>query len=195
MRLNYFAKAGKTCLPLRVNSVVGLRIYGFTNTPRKLLVGLKKSLDDQYSSLFAPVSVHADLLPMPEEGYDSQRRQYLAGLFLKVLDDHVPHTLHGLALVNSDLFVPRLNFIFGLAQLGGNALVALPRLRPSFYQLPSNDALYFQRIVIEAVHELGHVLGLGHCENYCVMRFSNTLTDTDQKPAKYCETCFNKLKQ
>jgi archaemetzincin len=179
--------------PLLVKSVVGLRIYGFTNTPRNLLVGLKKSLDNQYPSLFAPVSVHPDLLPLPEEGYDSQRRQYLAESFLKVLDDVVAPTLHALALVNLDLFVPRLNFIFGLAQVGGNALVALPRLRPSYYQLHSDDALYFQRIVIEAVHELGHVLGLGHCENYCVMRFSNTLADTDQKPAKYCRTCFRKL--
>jgi archaemetzincin len=178
-----------------VKIVVGLRIYGFMNTPRNLLVGLKKYLDNQFSSLFTPVSVHPDLLLIPEEAYDSRRRQYLAGLFLKVLDAQVPPTLHGLALVNSDLFVPRLNFIFGLAQPGGNALVALPRLRPSFYQLPSDDAKYFHRIVIEAVHELGHVLGLGHCDNYCVMRFSNTLTDTDQKPPKYCDTCLQKLQQ
>ncbi len=150
-------------------------------------------LDDQYSSLFVPVSVHPDLLPLSEEGYDSHRRQYLAGPFLKILDDFVPPTLHGLALVNHDLFVPRLNFIFGLAQLGGNALVALPRLRPGFYQQPSDNALYFQRILIEAVHELGHVLGLGHCDNYCVMRFSNTLADTDQKPATYCEKCYHKI--
>ncbi|MFX1565614.1 MAG: archaemetzincin family Zn-dependent metalloprotease [Promethearchaeota archaeon] len=173
--------------------MVGLRIYGFINTPRNLLVGLKKTIDAQYPSLFAPVSVHPDLLPLPEEGYDSHRRQYLASSFLSVLDGFVPPTLHGLALVNLDLFVPRLNFIFGLAQPGGNALVALPRLQPAFYQLPSDKALYFRRIVIEVVHELGHVLGLGHCDNYCVMRFSNTLADTDRKPAKYCETCFQKL--
>jgi archaemetzincin len=169
--------------------VIGLRLYGFTSTPRNLLAGLKRALDDQFSWLFKPVSIHPDLLPIPEDAYERQRRQYKARPFLTILNTQVPPNEHGLALVNSDLFVPQLNFIFGIAQLGRNGLIALPRLRPSFYHQPSDEALYFQRILVEAVHELGHVLGLGHCNKYCVMRFSNTLSDTDQKPAQYCETC------
>ncbi len=173
--------------------MIGLRIFGFTDTPRNLLVGLKKALDTQFSLHFKPVSVYPDLLSIPETAYDSRRRQYNAAPFLKVIDAHVPSIEHGLALINLDLFVRDLNFVFGIAQPGGNGLIALPRLRPSFYQQPSNDSLYFQRILIEALHELGHILGLGHCDHYCVMRFSNTLADTDQKPAQYCETCSHKL--
>lgn len=173
--------------------MVDLRIYGFENTPPNLLVGLKKTLDNQFSSLFAPVSVHPDSLPIPEVAYDPKRSQYLAAPFLQTLDSHIHPNLHGLALVNLDLFVPRLNFIFGVAQPGGNALVALPRLRPTFYQLPPDDSLYFQRILKEAIHELGHVLGLNHCNHSCVMRFSNTLSDTDHKPAQYCESCWQNL--
>jgi len=36
-----------------------------------------------------------------------------------------------------------------------------------------------QRVIKEAVHELGHAFGLTHCENSkCVMHFSNSLQDT-----------------
>ncbi len=169
--------------------MVGLRIYGFENTPPNLLAGIKKTLDNQFSQLFNPVSLHPELLLVPEDAYDSKRRQYRAQPFLDTLDTFVPPDLHGLALVNYDLFVPRLNFIFGVAQPGGHALVALPRLRPSFYKLPTDDAAYFERVTKEVIHELGHVLGLDHCTQFCVMRFSNTLADTDQKPGQYCQSC------
>jgi archaemetzincin len=158
-------------------------------------VGIKKTLDNQFSQLFNPVSIHLDLLPVPEDAYDSQRRQYRAQPFLLTLDTHTPPNLHGLALVNHDLFVPRLNFIFGVAQPGGHALVALPRLRPSFYKLPTDDAAYFERVLKEVIHELGHILGLDHCTDFCALRYSNTLADTDQKPAQYCKRCWQKLRK
>lgn len=38
------------------------------------------------------------------------------------------------------------------------------------------------RTLKEAVHELGHILGLAHCPDAgCVMHFSNALADTDRK--------------
>ena len=42
----------------------------------------------------------------------------------------------------------------------------------------------------EAVHELGHTLGLAHCPNAkCVMHFSNSLADTDRKGSVLCPVC------
>ena len=94
-----------------------------------------------------------------------------------------------LGFTASDLYVPELNFVFGLASVEhGCALVATPRLRSS------DNTVYMQRLVKESIHEVGHVLGLAHCSNeYCVMHFSNTLADTDLKDSSFCARCWARL--
>jgi archaemetzincin len=174
--------------------VAELRLYGFQNTPANVLAKLKAHLANQVHTLFAPISVETTPLPTPAKAYESTRDQYRAAPFLAALGAQVPSGVHGLALVNLDLFVPQLNFIFGVAQPNRHALVALPRLSPTFYGLSDKPPLYLQRVNKEALHELGHVLGLDHCTNYCVMRFSNTLADTDEKPDTYCSACHGRLR-
>jgi len=100
-----------------------------------------------------------------------------------------------LGVVDLDLYTPGLNFIFGQASMGGKvALIALPRLRQEFYRLPKDKKLYYSRAIKEAVHELGHTFGLGHCKKReCVMHFSNSLADTDYKGKEFCDDCLNKL--
>lgn len=139
------------------------------------------------------ISIESTELDPPTNSYVPNRKQYLADFFLGVLEQHVPSGDHGFALVNLDLFVSKLNFVFGVAQYGGNAIVALPRLNPAFYGGPEDPELFFQRVAKETLHELGHVFGLEHCRNYCVMRFSNSLGDTDRKPDSFCSTCFSEL--
>jgi predicted Zn-dependent protease len=62
-----------------------------------------------------------------------------------------------------DLYVPSLNFIFGLADrafagtlVGWRAVTALPRLCQSFYVLLEKQKLFLSRAVKEAVHEIGY---------------------------------------
>ncbi len=166
-----------------------MHIFVFSGTPRDLVERLLESYQDRLKHHFADVTFRSEELAVPGGAHLARRRQYKARPFLRALEIHTDHSTHALGLVDLDLFVPDLNFIFGTAQFGFNAIVALPRLRQSFYGLPDDDYLFFQRTVKEVFHELGHVLGLRHCTNHCVMQFSNSLSDTDRKPDAFCREC------
>jgi archaemetzincin len=96
-----------------------------------------------------------------------------------------------LGVTGVDLTVPGLNFVFGLADPPSRcAIISLARLYPEFYGQPRNPGLFKARAAKEAVHELGHLLGLGHCPDpACVMAFSNSLGDTDRKGPGFCGRC------
>ncbi|MGD1995343.1 MAG: archaemetzincin family Zn-dependent metalloprotease [Anaerolineae bacterium] len=136
-------------------------------------------------------------IPLPEGSYDPQRRQYQGDALLARLRA-LPSVTAGrvLGLADADCTTQGLNFIFGQAAIDGReAFVALPRLRPSFYGQPRSRELFRQRVVKEAVHELGHTWGLSHCPNpRCVMYFSNTLHDTDTKGVDFCSDCQDQMK-
>ena len=90
-----------------------------------------------------------------------------------------------------DLYIPILTFVFGEAQLGNTcAVVSGHRLRQEFYGLPLDDNLLRERVLKEAIHELGHTLGLTHCEDYsCVMAPSHAVEWIDLKGGIFCAAC------
>jgi len=90
-----------------------------------------------------------------------------------------------------DLFVPILTFVFGEAQMHGHcAVVSCHRLRQTFYGLPSDPRLETERLVKEAIHEIGHTLGLTHCDDYdCVMAASHSVEWLDIKGGALCANC------
>jgi len=99
-----------------------------------------------------------------------------------------------LLITVKDLYAADLNYIFGLAW-GGIAIVSTHRLAQEFYGLEPDRGLFVERLIKEAVHELGHLHGLTHCSNRrCVMAFSNWIGDTDYKSYRLCHRCRRKLK-
>ena len=134
-------------------------------------------------------------MPEPNYAYHHKRKQYLSTTILNAIQGQKEVACYEriLGVVDHDLFVPELNFIFGQASPKA-AVISLTRLRQTFYHLPEDQTLFHQRILTEAVHELGHTFGLGHCGNpRYVMFFSNSLTDTDRKGLEFCRSCYSKL--
>jgi archaemetzincin len=135
-------------------------------------------------------------LEYPDYAYSKTRRQYHSTRILKRIHSL---SLSGydriLGIADVDLFIPELTFVFGEADIRKKvALISLTRLRQEFYSLPEDIYLFNKRVIIEAVHELGHTYGLRHCANRnCVMFFSNTLYDTDHKGPAFCDICTNNI--
>ena len=134
-------------------------------------------------------------MPEPDHAFNKKRKQYLSTAILKAIlkqKEYAPYEKN-LGIVDHDLYVPELNFVFGEASRKV-AVISLTRLRQTFYHLPEDQNLFHQRALTEAVHELGHTYELGHCKNpRCVMFFSNSLMDTDRKGSEFCQKCKSHL--
>ena len=141
-----------------------------------------------------PATVKRDVIigkeiAIPSTALDTTRRQYLGSA---LLDELARHDVAGadrvVGSIDADAYAPGLNFIFGQAQKPGRfAIVALPRLRDSFRGQPENEERFLSRVLKETTHEIGHTLGFAHCpDRTCVMFFSNSFGDTDQKTARFC---------
>jgi archaemetzincin len=124
--------------------------------------------------------------------FHPERRQYHATEMLARLHElhrGAPDTVLGVTA--ADLYIPILTFVFGEAQNpGACAIVSTHRLRQEFYGLPADDALLAERLLKEAIHEIGHTVGLVHCEDHtCAMASSHSVELIDLKEARLCAAC------
>ena len=122
---------------------------------------------------------------------DVARGQYYSTEILRAMMPLAEPGTRLLGVTPLDLYVPVLTFVFGEAQLDGNcALVSYHRLEEQFYGLPAQPELTGERLLKEAVHELGHTFGLRHCSNWqCVMTSSHGVELLDVKNADFCRRC------
>lgn len=131
-------------------------------------------------------------LAVSRSAVNSARQQmFVPTLTSKLLRQYPDDNGLLLAITDFDLYKTSHRFVFGDADEQRRlAIVSLHRLRSEFYGEDTDDNVLFQRTLKECVHELGHAVGLKHCYNArCAMYYSNSIFETDNKMAHFCEVC------
>lgn len=175
-----------------------LDLVPFGEIPEELLSWLGARLE----RCFRLPAARGEPLPLSEDWLDAERRQYDSDSLLDTLVQRfvadAPETgcVWSLGIVDADLYGGDRNFVFGQATIGGCcALVSLARLRPDGGD-NGDDRVFRERALKEAVHELGHVAGLDHCDKpHCVMSASADVGATDAKSSDLCAACSRRLRE
>ena len=132
---------------------------------------------------------------VPPAAYDDRRHQFDAAILLKHLDRRrgVAALQKTIAVTAVDIFVPIFSHVFGEARQGGGAaLVSIHRLGGDTSDSPSEkgSAERYLRTVKVALHELGHLFNMPHCEDSrCLMHYAETLAAIDRTPLQFCRYC------
>lgn len=169
-----------------------LRIVPVGSIPHNILDRVRANFENS-------LSIKCRIMPklsIPEESFNRWRKQYNAEIILATLSKDstvkfIDRSIPTLMIIDADLYYGGLNFVFGVEDpSNSSSIVSIARLRPEFYDERSDMNLLEERTVKEAVHELGHHLGLRHCVNAeCVMCFSPSVGDIDVKQKYFCESC------
>jgi archaemetzincin len=170
--------------------IILIKLTDFNGT---ILDVLKRKLEKTFSR---NVEVRNEILNLGF-AFDPGRKQYRSPLLLdrlRRIEKRPADRVMG--VVDKDLYTPGFDFIFGEAEVvSGIATLSLYRLKPESYGMHSDPKIFGQRSGKEAVHELGHLYNLDHCqEPACVMRFSTSIVEVDRKSPEFCVNCGLKLK-
>ena len=131
------------------------------------------------------------VVPGAEEWLTPERSQLFSGRIVdSLLEYYPPPEGRGpeewiLGLTAADLRAGRRDFVFGEAALGGGwAVVSTARLGAA------GEPAMRERLAKEALHELGHLAGLRHCDrSLCLMHPAVDVADVDARRAVLCERC------
>ncbi len=169
-----------------------VRIIPVGKPPHAILEAITAELKER-------AGVKANILvgsPVPKETWNQWRRQYNAEAMMSALGGSIvakfiEKSTPALFVTDVDIYYNGLNFVFGLEDpTTASCIVSIARLRQEFYDKGPNNLLLSERAGKEAVHEVGHLIGMEHCRHaFCVMAFSPSVADVDSKKADFCGDC------
>ena len=155
--------------------VIAAHISGYFNLPAQILAPLK----------------------LPGYALDQKRLQYDAGVVLKFIESKDLNPCKKvIGVLSSDLYIPIFEYVFGEARQGKQcAVISLFRLDKNPDGSSPLKSLIYERASKVALHELGHLFDLVHCEDKnCLMHFSGGIEDLDATPLYLCRYCSSYLK-
>jgi archaemetzincin len=146
---------------------------------------------------------------VPQAAYDPHRNQYDVAVLLKHIENRQAVAANRqavaanrqavaanrqavagtktIAITAVDIFVPIFSFVYGEARQGAcAAVVSIHRL----VDKPESPVDLYPRAVKVALHELGHLFDMPHCEDdLCLMHYADTLAAIDRQPLQFCRYC------
>lgn len=159
-----------------------LRVYYHWELDEETLNLVRNVISSTYAIKFETIKIEKDLI---KNAFNFWRKQFNASLILRIFSRlYKPF----LVLLVDDIYIPRLNYVFGVAVPGEGVVLSTYR-----FKINASPEIFNQRLTKTIKHELGHFFGLPHCDNYCVMRFANSLLELDLKNINFCDRCRNEL--
>ena len=149
------------------------------------------SISREVENFFGLPTRIVTLLNNVEFAFDPGRSQYYSTRILEKLADDAPKwAVKLIGITKVDLFIPILTYVYGEAQLGGRAsIISTCRLNERPYASRRQLSLQ-ERIIKEALHELGHTFKLRHCPDHrCTMHYCRSVQDVDRKTKGLCRHC------
>ena len=170
----------------RLSGPIGVAPVGeVPETPLKVIAAHISGYLNLNAEVIAPIET-------PSHAFDKNRFQYDAGKILSHFESmRFPEFEKIVAVFSDDLFIPIFSHVFGEARLGGRyALVSLFRLNKQPDGSVSPQAMIYERAAKVALHEIGHLFRLAHCDdNHCLMHFTGGLQSLDEISLYFCRYC------
>ena len=154
-------------------------------------------LAQRLAKMLKATVVISDGVKTLDHAFDPHKRQYDSSMILSLLSGiTVDSTNLVLGVTQNDLFSHFYSSVFGAAAYAGRiAVVSGSQFSLRNRSLNAHNGLFYDRLVKESMHELGHAQGLDHCiDPYCVMHKSFCVRDIDEKTQSYCSICRRELK-